>query len=259
MIRMRGVHKAFGEKIVLAGLDLDIARGDSVVIVGGSGAGKSVLLKHIIGLVRPDAGTIEVDGLAVGELAGTELTRFRRKFGMAFQEGALFDSLTVGENVAFPLSRGRGWSRDAVRARVAECLGLVQLPGIEKKLPSELSGGMRRRVGFARAIVHQPEILLFDEPTSGLDPVTKATIDGLILDLQSSLGSTLVTISHDMGSVFRIADRMAMLYEGRIIAEGTPDEMRSSEDPRVSEFLRRDLEMWRAAMSSNESTKMVRS
>lgn len=255
-IRLRGLHKAFGPKVVLAGLDLDIASGDSMVIVGGSGVGKSVLLKHIIGLLPPDEGTVEVDGVTLSELDAKEITNFRRKFGMAFQEGALFDSMTVGENIAFPLSRRRGIDRGAIEERVAECLQLVQLPGLQSKMPSELSGGMRRRVGFARAIVHKPEILLFDEPTTGLDPVTKATIDELILELQRSLGSTLVTISHDMGSVFRIADRLAMLHEGRIIAEGTPDEMRRSPVERVAEFLRRDLEMWdRAARGAAPSER----
>lgn len=243
-IRLRGLHKAFGPKTVLSGLDLDVREGESIVVVGASGAGKSVLLKHIIGLVRPDRGSVEVDGTRLTDLDTKQLTEFRRKFGMAFQEGALFDSMTVGENVGFPLVRSGRQSPQAVRDRVAECLHLVQLPGLEDKMPSQLSGGMRRRVGFARAIVHQPEILLFDEPTSGLDPVTKATIDELIVELQRSLGSTLVTISHDMGSVFRIADRMAMLFEGKIIADGAPAEMRRSTDPRVSEFLRRDLELW---------------
>ena len=248
-IRLRNLHKAFGPKVVLDGVDLDIATGDSVVVVGGSGVGKRVLLKHIIGLLPPDQGSVEIDGTVLSALSVKELTEFRRKFGMAFQEGALFDSMTVGENIGFPLTRRRTSRRDKVRARVAECLELVQLAGIERKMPSELSGGMRRRVGFARAIVHQPEILLFDEPTTGLDPVTKATIDELIIELQRTLGSTLVTISHDMGSVFRIADRMAMLYDGKIIAQGPPDEMRRSRDPRVSEFLRRDLEMWQRASS----------
>lgn len=244
MIRLRGLHKSFGAKTVFTGLDLEVQPGESVVVVGGSGAGKSVLLKHITGLLQPDQGTVEVDGVLLAELNTKDLTSFRRKFGMAFQEGALFDSMTVGENIAFPLVRGREHSQQAIRDRVAECLRLVQLPGLEAKMPSQLSGGMRRRVGFARAIVHEPQILLFDEPTSGLDPLTKATIDALILEIQSSLGSTLVTITHDMGSVFRIADRMAMLFDGKIIAQGPPAEMRRSTDARVSEFLRRDLELW---------------
>lgn len=243
MIRLRGLHKAFGAKTVFSGLDLDVQAGESMVVVGGSGAGKSVLLKHITGLLQPDQGIVEIDGVKLSDLDTKSLTEFRRNFGMAFQEGALFDSMTVGENIAFPLVRRRRRSPQEIRDRVAECLRLVQLPGLEPKMPSELSGGMRRRVGFARAIVHEPRILLFDEPTSGLDPLTKAVIDELILEIQRSLGSTLVTISHDMGSVFRIADRMAMLYDGKIIAAGPPAEMRRSTDPRVSEFLRRDLEL----------------
>jgi len=247
MIRLRGLHKAFGPKTVFTGLDLDVEAGESLVVVGGSGAGKSVLLKHITGLLEPDRGTVEVDGVLLADLDVKSLTQFRRKFGVAFQEGALFDSMTVGENIAFPLVRSRSRPAEEIRDRVAECLRLVQLAGLEDKMPSQLSGGMRRRVGFARAIVHEPQILLFDEPTSGLDPLTKATIDELILEIQSTLGSTLVTISHDMGSVFRIADRMAMLHDGGIIAEGPPGAMRRSTDPRVAEFLRRDLELWERA------------
>ena len=254
MIRLRGLRKAFAPKVVFDGLDLDVRAGESVVVVGASGAGKSVLLKHITGLLLPDEGTVEVDGVQLADLDTAGLTRFRRKFGMSFQEGALFDSMTVGENIAFPLVRRGRSGRDEIKARVAECLELVRLDGVEDKMPSQLSGGMRRRVGFARAIVHEPEILLFDEPTAGLDPVTKATIDQLILDLQRTLGSTLVTISHDMGSVFRIADRMAMLYEGRIVAVGTPDEMRHSSDARVSEFLRRDLELWNQGVTGRQGT-----
>lgn len=249
-IRLQGLHKAFGPKVVFDGLDLEVREGESMVVVGGSGAGKSVLLKHIVGLLSPDQGSVEVDGVHVGELDASELTRFRRKFGMAFQEGALFDSMTVGDNIGFPLVRRRQLAPEEIRRRVAECLDLVQLPGIEGKMPSELSGGMRRRVGFARAIAHEPEILLFDEPTTGLDPLTKASIDELIVDLQRTLGSTLVTISHDMGSVFRIADRMAMLYDGKIIAVDSPDAMRRNADTRVAEFLRRDLELWGRSSST---------
>jgi len=243
-IRMREVHKAFGPKVVLDGVDLEVEAGGSTVVIGGSGTGKSVLLKHVVGLLRPDSGTVEVDGVEIQRLDGKELPLFRRRFGMAFQEGALFDSMTVAENVAFPLTRLRPRKPVEIRDRVAECLALVKLEGVGGKMPSELSGGMRRRVGFARAIVHRPDILLFDEPTTGLDPVTKATIDELIIELGERLGSTMLTISHDMGSVFRIADRIAMLYEGKIIAEGSAEAMRQSSDPRVAEFLRRDVEMW---------------
>jgi phospholipid/cholesterol/gamma-HCH transport system ATP-binding protein len=243
-IRLRDLRKAFGSKVVLDGVDLTVEAGSSTVVIGGSGSGKSVLLKHIVGLLRPDGGMVEVDGVDIGTLSGREVPRFRRRFGMAFQEGALFDSMTVEHNVAFPLVRLGSLGRGEVRDRVVECLELVRLREAADKMPSELSGGMRRRVGIARAIVHRPEILLFDEPTTGLDPVTKATIDELIIELKEQLGSTLLTISHDMGSVFRIADRIAMLHGGRIIAHAAPDTLRRSADPHVSEFLRRDLEMW---------------
>lgn len=239
IVRLRGVSKAFGSKVVLDGVDLDIPRGQSTVIIGGSGTGKSVLLKHLIGLIVPDSGTIEVDGIELSSMSNQELTRFRSRFGMAFQEGALFDSMTVRQNVAFPLVRlGIGGVADH-RERVAECLEMVHLAGVEEKMPSELSGGMRRRVGFARAIAHQPDVLLFDEPTTGLDPVTKDVIDELIVELREKLSATVVTITHDMESVMRIADWIGMLDSGKIIAWGTPSEFRSLTDPRVRAFLGR--------------------
>ena len=237
VIRLAGVHKAFGAKQVLRGVDLVVAEGQSTVVIGGSGTGKSVLLKHVIGLLAPDRGRVEVDGTVIHELGYREVARFRRRFGMAFQEGALFDSMTVAENVAFPLRR-RGLPKAEIAERVEECLGRVGLEEAAGKLPSELSGGMRRRVGFARAIAHRPRILLFDEPTTGLDPVTKGTIDDLIVELKESLKSTTLTITHDMPSVFRIADRVAMLYDGEIITDAPPTQLRDSPDPRVREFLR---------------------
>ena len=235
-IRLRGVTKSFGERCVLDGLDLDVHEGESLVVIGGSGSGKSVLIKHVIGLLAPDAGSVEVDGVRIHDLDYRQLPEFRRRFGMAFQEGALFDSMSVWENVAFPLQRAK-WERRRIAARVAECLEMVHLEGAEKKMPAQLSGGMRRRVGFARAIALGPRILLFDEPTTGLDPVIKAVIDQVIVDLRTRLGSTTVTISHDMKSTFRIADRVGMLYQGRIIAIGTPDEIRASPDPCVQQFI----------------------
>lgn len=244
MIRLRGVRKAFGAKVVLDGIDLEVEAGSSTVVIGGSGTGKSVLLKHVVGLLRPDEGTIEIGGMDLADLKGGDVPRFRQRFGMAFQEGALFDSMTVSENVAFPLTRLGGATREEIRDRVAECLRLVRLDDAAGKMPAELSGGMRRRVGIARAIVHEPEILLLDEPTTGLDPVTKETIDELVLELQETLGSTLLTISHDMGSVFRIADRIAMLYGGKIIAHEPPEDLKRNTNPHVVEFLRRDLAMW---------------
>lgn len=236
-IRLEGVEKSFGEKQVLRGVDLEVAEGEGLVILGGSGTGKSVLLKHIIALLRPDAGRVLVDGIDVHTLDGRELTEFRRRFGMAFQEGALFDSMTVWENVAFPLQRARSGRGGQIRDRVAECLEMVGLTGSERKLPSELSGGMRRRVGFARAIALEPAILLFDEPNTGLDPVIKRTIDDIILHLKEVLGSTTVTITHDLPSAFRIADRIAMLHEGQIIGVAPPSEFRRLEHPQIREFL----------------------
>ena len=237
VIRLEEVHKSFGEKQVLRGVNLAVGEGQSMVVIGGSGTGKSVLLKHVIGLLKPDSGRVEVDGTVIHELGYRQIAGFRRRFGMAFQEGALFDSMTVAENVGFPLRR-RGMARAEIAERVAECLASVGLEEAAAKLPSELSGGMRRRVGFARAIAHRPRILLFDEPTTGLDPVTKGTIDDLIVELKESLSSTTLTITHDMASVFRIADRVAMLYDGEIIANLPPEELRRSRDPRVREFLR---------------------
>ncbi len=236
-IRLRDVHKSFGPKVVLDGLELEIAAGDSVVLIGGSGTGKSVLLKHIIGLISPDRGTVEIDGVELQSLAPHELTVFRRRFGMAFQEGALFDSMTVAGNVGFALKRHTRLSRQEIAARVEECLAVVRLDGVGEKLPSQLSGGMRRRVGFARAIALEPEILLFDEPTTGLDPVTTALIDEVIIDIRERLSTTTVTITHDMTSAFRIADRIGMLLDGRIIALAPPEEFRSLADPRVQQFI----------------------
>ncbi|HXO22580.1 MAG TPA: ABC transporter ATP-binding protein [Thermoanaerobaculia bacterium] len=236
-IRLRGLTKSFGSKRVLDGVDLDIAKGESIVIIGGSGTGKSVLLKHVIGLLKPDAGTVLVDGTAVERLNNREITEFRRKFGMSFQEGALFDSMTVGQNVGFPLKRLTRMGAEEIRARVDECLAMVRLDAVADKMPSQLSGGMRRRVGFARAVAHQPEILLFDEPTTGLDPITTAQINEVIVDLNDRLKTTTLTITHDMEGAFRIGDRIAMLDRGKIIAVAPPAEFRELADPGVQQFL----------------------
>lgn len=237
-IRLRGIHKSFGPKHVLKGLDLEIAEGESLVILGGSGSGKSVLLKHIIGLLHPDEGVVEVDGVDLSGLSQRQLIEFRRRYGMSFQEGALFDSMTVWQNIAFPLQRARPrLSAADIAARVEQCLESVGLEGVDERLPSELSGGMRRRVGFARAIALQPQILLFDEPTTGLDPVMTAVIDEVIINLKRRLGCTTITITHDLTSAFRIADRIAMLHQGRILAVAPPDEFRNSDDPRLRQFL----------------------
>jgi phospholipid/cholesterol/gamma-HCH transport system ATP-binding protein len=236
-IEVVDLWKSFSGKEVLRGVDLAIADSESFVIVGGSGAGKSVLIKHLIGLIRPDRGRIVVGGRDLTSADSKMSLELRRTFGMSFQEGALFDSMTVYENVAFPLRRHTRMSESEIAGRVRECLGLVHLEGVEGRMPSELSGGMRRRVGFARAIAHKPEILLFDEPNTGLDPITSGAIDRVILEMRERLPVTMVTITHAMESAFRIADRIAMLRDGRIVAVATPDEFRSLSDPYVRKFL----------------------
>jgi phospholipid/cholesterol/gamma-HCH transport system ATP-binding protein len=237
MISLRHVYKAFGEKQVLVDMSMEIARGESVVIVGGSGTGKSVTLKHIIGLLKPDSGDVIIDDQDIVHMKPVELNQFRRRFGMAFQEGALFDSMSVFENIAFPLRRHTKMTEEEIHARVEECLEEVHLHGVEDKRPSELSGGMRRRVGFARAISLQPEILLFDEPTTGLDPVISDVIAELIREMDVKLNTTTVTITHDMKVAFKIADRVAMLYRGRIIEDGTPTQFQASKNPMVQQFI----------------------
>ncbi|MCU1348167.1 MAG: transporter ATP-binding protein [Acidobacteria bacterium] len=237
-ISLQHVYKSFGTKAVLDDMSIDIQRGESVVIVGGSGSGKSVTLKHIIGLLQPDKGKVLVDGQDIPGMKSVDLNRFRQRYGMAFQEGALFDSMSVFENIAFPLRRHTKMNEDAVRKRVEECLDLVHLErSAGDKRPSELSGGMRRRVGFARAISLQPEILLFDEPTTGLDPVISDVIANLIVEMDQTLDTTTVTITHDMKVAFKIADRVAMLYQGRIIEQGTPEEFQRSTSPIVQQFV----------------------
>jgi phospholipid/cholesterol/gamma-HCH transport system ATP-binding protein len=237
VISMQHVFKSFGGKEVLKDMSIDVVRGESVVIVGGSGTGKSVTLKHIIGLMQPDAGHVFVDGEDLCCMKAVQLNDFRKRFGMAFQEGALFDSMSVFENIAFPLRRHTKMTEDEIRARVEECLEEVHLHGVESKRPSELSGGMRRRVGFARAISLQPEILLFDEPTTGLDPVISDVIAELIQEMDRKLNTTTVTITHDMKVAFKIADRVAMLHRGHIIEEGTPDQFQASRNPIVQQFI----------------------
>jgi phospholipid/cholesterol/gamma-HCH transport system ATP-binding protein len=240
-IAVLGLRKSFADKDVLLGIDLDVMPGESLVLVGGSGAGKSVFLKHLIGLLHPDEGHVIVDGIDLTIAEPGAALELRKKFGMSFQEGALFDSMTVFGNIAFPLRRHAKMSPEQVTSRVRECLGLVHLEGVEDKYPAELSGGMRRRVGFARAIALEPEILLFDEPTTGLDPINTAVIARVINRMRAELSVTAVTITHDMNLAYKVADRLAMLRGGRIIAIGTPKEFSESTDPYVQAFLQGEV------------------
>jgi len=237
MIEVRNLQKSFGGHRVLDHVNMRIDAGESVVIIGRSGGGKSVLLKHLIGLLHPEHGEVLVDGQNIVPMNERELIEVRRKFGMLFQGAALFDSMTVAENIAFALRRQRKCSEADVQATVTEALELVELPGTENKHPSELSGGMRKRVGLARAIVYRPQILLYDEPTTGLDPVISDSIDKLIISIGQKLNVTSVVVTHDMRSARRIGQRIFMLYHGKIYAEGTPEEIFASQDPIVHHFV----------------------
>jgi phospholipid/cholesterol/gamma-HCH transport system ATP-binding protein len=236
-IRIRGLEKTFGTHKVLKGVDLDIERGHINVVIGGSGQGKSVLMKHLMGLLKPDGGHIWVDGEDVVPMDDRELNKLRRKFGMSFQYAALFDSLTVEQNVAFPLIEHTKKSKAEIHEAVLARLGSLGLRNIEKKFPAELSGGMRKRVGLARALILEPEILLYDEPTTGLDPVATKNVDDMIRDISKQTGVTSVVISHDMASTFRIADRISMLYEGKIAVSGGPEDIKRCDLPFVREFV----------------------
>jgi phospholipid/cholesterol/gamma-HCH transport system ATP-binding protein len=238
VMRTEGLHKHFGDNHVLRGVSLDFPAGTTTVILGGSGSGKTVLMKHLIGLLQPDEGRVLVDGDDIAHLEGEALNELRKKFGMVFQWAALFDSMNVGDNVAFPLREHRPDLSDAEVARiVAEKLALFGLEGIEHKFPSDLSGGMRKRVGLARAIVLDPRIVLYDEPTTGLDPITTEYVDDMILRAKDKLGVTSVVISHDIASAFNVADYIAFLYHGEIVAYGPPEEVRASDHDFVSKFL----------------------
>lgn len=237
MIKIENLSKRFEEKQVLDGLNLTIEKGETLVIMGRSGCGKSVLLKLIMCLIPADEGLIWVDGTEITNFGEKQLGGIRKKFGMVFQSAALFDSLTVGENVGFSLSRHSKISREQIAQEVSEKLSMVGLRGIEDSMPSELSGGMRKRVSLARAISMNPEIILYDEPTTGLDPIISGEINSLIIDMQNSLKATSIVVTHDLKSAFSVATRMAMLYDGKIIAIGTPEEFRNSDNPEVKEFL----------------------
>jgi phospholipid/cholesterol/gamma-HCH transport system ATP-binding protein len=247
MIELENVSKAFGPKRVLSGFSLTVQEGETMVIIGFSGTGKSVAIKHMVGLLRPDSGSVKVDGLEVPSLNRKELTALRAKIGYVFQFAALFDSLTVGENVAMGLRKQGTLSEAEITTRVAEALDLVDLPNTEARFPAELSGGMRKRVGIARAIALRPKYILYDEPTTGLDPVTSAVINELMVRMRDRLGVTGIVITHDMRSAYRVGTRIAMLYEGKVRQVGTVDEIKNTTDPVVRQFIEGRAEMDPAA------------
>ena len=237
MIEFQEVHKSFDGKHVLQGVNLQVEQGESLVIIGGSGSGKSVLLKHIIGLLHPDQGQVLVNSIDLLDLDEEYLNEMRKKFGMLFQSSALFDSMKVWENVGFGLKRHTNLSDEEIRKIAVQKLRMVGLVGVESVMPSELSGGMRKRVGLARAIAMEPELLLYDEPTTGLDPIMADAINDLIKKMNGKLNVTSVAITHDMKSAFKIADTIAMLYNGVIIEKGTPDSIKNSQNPIVRQFV----------------------
>ncbi len=237
MIQLKDVHKAFGEKKVLQGFTLDVHEGETMVIIGFSGTGKSVAIKHIVGLLEPDAGEVWVDNVRVDTLSRRELVKLRSKIGYVFQFAALFDSLSIGENVAMGLRKQGELSASEIDERVAESLHIVDLEDVTHRFPAELSGGMRKRVGIARAVALRPKYILYDEPTTGLDPVTSAVIDDLMVRMRERLGVTGIVITHDMRSAYHVGTRIAMLHEGRVRQVGTVDEIRNTTDPLVRQFI----------------------
>jgi phospholipid/cholesterol/gamma-HCH transport system ATP-binding protein len=237
MIEARNLHKRFDAQPVLDGVSFRIENGESVAIIGRSGCGKSVLIKHLIGLLKPDAGDVLIDGENIVPMDERQLLRVRRKFGMVFQGAALFDSMTVEENVAFALRRNTRWPEEEIARRVASVLAVVDLSGTENKSPAELSGGMRKRVGLARAIIYEPQIVLYDEPTTGLDPIVADSIDRLIMRVHGRLKVTTVVVTHDMRTARRVSQRVLMMHDSKIYASGTPDELFASQDPVVRQFI----------------------
>jgi phospholipid/cholesterol/gamma-HCH transport system ATP-binding protein len=237
MIEVINICKSFNHHRVLDGLSLTIKTGETKVIIGRSGCGKSVLLKHIVGILRPDSGIIKVDGKDVTRLSPRELNEVRMEIGLVFQGGALFDSLNVADNVAFVLNEFKKLPKDEVRQRVKDSLALVGMKDIEEMMPSDLSGGMKKRVALARALCVQPQILLYDEPTTGVDPITADAINNLIVELHDKLKVTSIVVTHDMNSAYKVADTIAMLYHGKIIAEGTAQEIASTTHPIVNQFI----------------------
>lgn len=238
MITIQDLSKSFDDHQVLDHVNLTIQAGETMVIIGRSGCGKSVLLKHIIGLIQPDEGAVLIGGTNLTQVSGRQLDALRLKFGMLFQGAALFDSMTVQENVAFPLQEHTTMHVAEIRQRVQECLELVGLQGIDDLSPAELSGGMRKRVGLARALAMRPEIILYDEPTTGIDPIMGDVINDLIIALRDRLRVTSVVVTHDMRSAYKVADHVAMLYNGKIVAVGRPDEIRQSANPLVQQFIK---------------------
>jgi phospholipid/cholesterol/gamma-HCH transport system ATP-binding protein len=238
MIEIKNLHKSFGHKQVLKGVDLEIRTGETMVIMGGSGCGKSVLLRHIIGLVRPDRGTVSLDGTEISRLSRSGLFALRQRLGMLFQGAALFDSMTVVQNVGLGLKEHSGLEDARIAETVAQKLALVGMSGTEQLMPSELSGGMKKRVGLARALAMDPDYILYDEPTTGLDPITADRINDLMISLARQLSITSIAVTHDMVSANKIADRIAMLHHGRIIFCGTPEQIRKSPDQYIQQFIR---------------------
>ena len=238
MIEIKGLYKTFNQVQVLNGLELNVRAGETKVVIGRSGAGKSVLLKSIVGLIRPDAGSIKINGEEVTALTDAQYDRVRRNIGMVFQGGALFDSLNVGENVGFVLDEFTTMSAPKKRERIAHALSLVGLSGIEERMPSQLSGGMRKRVSLARILCMEPRIILYDEPTSEVDPITADALERLIITMRDKLKVTSIVVTHDMNAAFKVADSIAMFYHGQVIADGTPEEIRRSRHPVVSQFIR---------------------
>lgn len=236
-IKVRGLHQRFGENHVLRGVDMEVYKGETLVLLGGSGGGKSVLVKHFLGLLQPLEGTVEVEGEDISTLNEREIGPVRRKIGMMFQNGALFDSMTVGENVAFSLRQAGEKDEAKVKQRVQDVLDIVRLPNEAEKMPADLSGGMRKRVALARAIIDHPACVLYDEPHAGLDPITADSIDRLMKHLQRDYEVTNVIITHEMRSVFRIADRAIFLKQGQIYWQGTPEELKRSQDPKLKHFI----------------------
>ena len=237
MIRIVDLHKAFGRKKVLQGVNLDLKQGETLAVIGQSGSGKSVLIKHIIGILRPDKGQIFVDGVDITSLKDDELHKITRRFGMLFQGVALFDSMTVAQNVSFGLERYTDFSQERIQELVAESLDKVGLKGCEGLMPQELSGGMRKRVGLARAIAYRPDIILYDEPSTGIDPIRADAINDLINMMKKEMNVSTIVITHDMVSAYKVADRIAMLYEGKIVETAAPEEIRNSKNPVIQQFI----------------------